>query len=107
MAACVKGCEMSALTRRTTKTQKSLPGRRHTSLEGGNRGEWRCGSVRLPRYGDLTGRTQVGRGSAADQPAGELDEGVFAGAAAHEMLMMHEVRNVVIHVQGKTVLYRR
>jgi hypothetical protein len=67
----------------------------------------RYGTVRLPRYGDLNGRTRVGCGNGADQPAGELAEWVFAGAVALAMLMMHWVINVVIDVQGKTVPYRR
>ena len=39
----VKGCPTPALKRRRVRVQRCSAGRRWTSLEGGNRGEHRCG----------------------------------------------------------------
>ena len=54
-AAPVKGCAMPALARRTPKTRRSPPGRRRTSLKGGNRGMHLGSRGSLHGYGDLKG----------------------------------------------------
>lgn len=63
---------MPAPTRRAASTRASLADRRRTSLEGGNRGGWRCGWVSLQGYGNLKGRNRVERGDLADQADGDI-----------------------------------
>jgi hypothetical protein len=54
MSSFVKGCQMSALSRRPVSGHEGSTGRRLTGLEGGNRGMMRRGCGRRQRYGDLT-----------------------------------------------------
>ena len=50
----VKGCKMSAPSRRPVSERKHSTGRRLTTLEGGNHRTKRCGHGRQSRYGDLS-----------------------------------------------------
>ena len=70
MPAIVKGCQMPALNRSPTRSQQNWPGRRRTSLEGGNREIYQDWSRQATGYGDWVGYSAV----LPDQQAGLPDE---------------------------------
>ena len=95
---------MPALTRRSLITRRRKPGRRRTSLGGGNRGIG-VAELATPLWG-FEGPYLCGNGDIAGQAEGGIAQVPGTWVARLDFWVTRRTRNDVIPAQGYTIPYR-